>query len=243
MRSSFVKNAKKTLITGLACLGLSGVTLTVKATGVPTVDVAAIAQAIQQVLMLQQQYDQLIRHLNQLEKTHENFTGNRNFGEFLSDMRQYDFVTRQIANDFDNIRNRGYAALTGEARAIYNQSTAGVRCVSLVSEMRERCEREVAMVAYRKATWRQSQRASMEHMQNIKQLQTLISSATDSKGIAEVQARIANEQNALATQAARLDAINREFEAEKAMAELEHKEYLARSMQRNDDLMSYIYSR
>ena len=57
MRSSFVKNAKKTLITGLACLGLSGVTLTVKATGVPTVDVAAIAQAIQQVLMLQQQYD------------------------------------------------------------------------------------------------------------------------------------------------------------------------------------------
>lgn len=242
MTRGLFKFAQKSLMLGMTCMVLSAATFTAKATGVPTVDVAAIAQAIQQVLMLQQQYDQLIRHLNQLERTHENFTGDRGFGGILSDIRQYDFVTRQVANDVDNIRNRGYAALSGEAQTIYNQSKAGVRCVSLTGARRTRCEREVALAAYRRATWRQSQRSSQEHMKNINQLRNLIASAKDAKGIAEVQARISHEQNALATQTARLDAIEREFEAERRMAELEHKSNMSESRRRNEKLMNYIYS-
>lgn len=236
MTTTFVKKAKKTLIAALTCAGLSTTCLNVQAAGVPVIDATAIAQAIQQLLMLQQQYDQLVRHLNQLERTHENFTGNRGFASTLSDIRQYDFVTRSIATDFENIRTTGFNALSGEAQQIYQQSGAGVRCTSLIGKSKERCEREVAMAAYRRATWRQSQRSSQEHMRNINELRALINSATDAKGIAEVQARISNEQNALATEQARLDAVEREFEAEVRMAELEHRAEISTSMQMNDDL-------
>ena len=242
MSHTFVNKAKKTLLVAISCAGLSTSYQTVHAAGVPVIDATAIAQAIQQVLMLQQQYDQLVRHLNQLERTHDNFTGNRGFASMLSDIRQYDFVTRAIANDFENIRNTGAAALSGEAQTIYQQSGAGVRCASLTGARRARCEREVAMAAYRRATWRQSQRSSQEHMRNINELRALINNATDAKGIAEVQARISNEQNALATETARLDAVEREFEAEVRMAELEHKADVSRSMRRNSSLMRQIHS-
>ena len=211
---------------------MSGLSMTTPALhaaapGVPVIDPTAIAQAIQQVLILQQQYDQLIRHLNQLERTHENFTGDRGFGSTLADIRQYAFVTENIANDFDNIRNLGVAALTGEARQIYLQSSAGVRCNSLHQDLRLRCERDVAFAAYRKATWRASQKASLRHLQNINHLREMIHTATDAKGIAEVQARIANEQNALSTAKVRLDAVERELEAEEKMAELERERDIA----------------
>ena len=242
MSHTFVNKAKKTLLVAISCAGLSTSCQTVQAAGVPVIDAIAIAQAIQQVLMLQQQYDQLVRHLNQLERTHENFTGNRGFASTLSDIRQYDFVTRSIANDFDNIRNMGVSALSGEAQQIYHQSNAGVRCTSLTGGSRTRCERQVAMAAYRRATWRHSQRSSLEHMRNINELRNLINSATDAKGISEVQARIANEQNALATEQARLDAVEREFVAELRMAELEHQAGLANGMGINEDLRRELFN-
>ena len=98
------------------------------------------------------------------------------------------------------------------------------------------------MAAYRRATWRHSQRSSLEHMRNINELRNLINSATDAKGISEVQARIANEQNALATEQARLDAVEREFVAELRMAELEHQAGLANGMGINEDLRRELFN-
>ena len=71
-----------------AAIALGSAAPAVHAGGVPVIDVAAIAQAIQQLIQLQQQYDQLVRHLDQLKATHQNFTGNRGFGSTLSDLRK-----------------------------------------------------------------------------------------------------------------------------------------------------------
>lgn len=196
-----------------------------QAAGIPVIDAAAITQMVQQLLQLQQQYDQLVRHLDQLKSTHQNFTGYRGFGSTLSDLRQYQFITRTIQNDFNAIRTTGAAALSGDAANYYQTYGLGKRCARMKHEpTRLACERQAAMAAYRRATWQMSTQTSLSHMDNINELRRMIEVAQDAKGIAEVQARIANEQNALETEKVRLDAVEREFRAERELMELQNRE-------------------
>lgn len=83
------------------------------------------------------------------------------------------------------------------------------------------------MAAYRRATWQMSTQTSLSHMDNINELRRMIEVAQDAKGIAEVQARIANEQNALETEKVRLDAVEREFRAERELMELQNRERIS----------------
>lgn len=211
-----------------AAIALGSAAPAVHAGGVPVIDVAAIAQAIQQLIQLQQQYDQLVRHLDQLKTTHQNFTGNRGFGSTLSDLKQYQFITNRIANDFNNIRTTGASALSGDAAQYYNTYGLGQRCKRMKNpDTRLACERQAAMAAYRRATWQMSTQTSLSHMNNINELRKMIELAQDAKGIAEVQARISHEQNALETEKVRLDAVEREFKAEQDLIKLQQRERIS----------------
>ena len=72
-----------------------------------------------------------------------------------------------------------------------------------------------------------STQTSLSHMNNINELRKMIELAQDAKGIAEVQARISHEQNALETEKVRLDAVEREFKAEQDLIKLQQRERIS----------------
>lgn len=212
------------------------------ASGIPTVDVAAIAQMIQQLLIMMQQYEQLVNQLEQLktnyrqlQDTHNNFTGNRGFGGFQTDLAQYAFVARDIDRTLDRIDRFGASALDATSAALYQKHGMGDACANMrTSSLRASCERKAALRAFQMATWGTSYSSSLSHIDTIGNLYDRITQTTDAKGIMEVQARIQNEQNALQTEQARLDALEKMMLAQTRVEEVREQAAFAKEAAPND---------
>lgn len=203
--------------------------MTGTAGGIPVFDGVALGQSIQEYLTMMMQLEnlrqsltQLRNNYDQLRTTHQNFTGNRGFGGWQTDLRQYAWVARDIENTLDNISELGVTALSGEARSAYNRFNFGAKCAEIKSpETRASCERNAAMQAFHYATLKTSYNSSLTHLNQIKSLYDRISMTTDAKGIAELQARITNENNAINTEQARLDALDKMIRQQTEVAELQ----------------------
>lgn len=226
-----LRKAVSAVKAGLAGAAVSAMLITspstALATGVPTVDVAAIAQAVQQLLLMVQQYEQLVAQLNQLKahyeqlkETHRNFTGNRSFGTFQVMLSQYAFVARDIEKSLDRLETLGETALDTEAKLFYEREKLGEKCRKIRDpEKKKNCEYQAVLTAFRYSTYDVSYRNSLGHLENIKSLYDRINETVDAKGIAELQARIQNENNALQTEQMRLDAFDKMMTRRAEMAE------------------------
>src|SRR5271155_2861366 len=76
-------NLRKHLIAALAVLGLSCAISAPASAGMPVIDVANLAQSIQQVISWGQQLQSMAAHLRQLEQTYQSLTGPRGMQNLL----------------------------------------------------------------------------------------------------------------------------------------------------------------
>ena len=140
------------------------------AQGIPVIDVAALTQAINQVLAWEQQYNQMIQQINQLQQQTQTatrqlsaLTGSRGLGTIVNQIPQ------SVVDPFFNVQLK--AAQTPQAA------------------------NDLAAEQIRKLTQATGQRFSQ-----IQQLMVAINVTDDSKSINELNARIQAEQAMIANE-------------------------------------------
>jgi type IV secretion system protein VirB5 len=207
----------------------------------PVIDVAAIAQAVEQLDQLKKQYDELTKQYDelheqtgQLKKEYDSMTGIRDFTDVLRDESFKDNLPLDWNGTYDNIRERGYDGLTKEAQDIYKRNKIYDKCQSITAiDEKKICEAQSVKSAQDQAFALEALQKSKARMDNISNLLDQVKRTQDPKGIADLQARMAIEQSLIANDQAKLQMFKMAAEAEDKAQKQRQQEIDARTFSSN----------
>lgn len=155
------------------------------ATGIPVYDAASMTNALQQIIHMKTQIDQM-------KQTYAAFNGARGMAQLLNNP----VLKNQLPSDwqavYNRVQNGGYKGVTGAAQAIIDAeklSSSSVKDAKVSIR-----QRQADTLATDKAMGLQAYDLAKARLDNIQGLMASIDSATDPKAIADLQARIASEQ-------------------------------------------------
>ena len=221
----------KVIITALLVFAIAGIA---SAGGIPVIDATSLADRntkhIETILKWKTQYDQMVSQINQLKAEYDSMTGSRGLGQIMNSDEFKSYLPSDWQDVYDAVRDGGYEGLTGTAKDVYEENRVYDACaIFTVEQQRIACEARAvkpsqdkgfALDAYEKAKGRLSQ---------IDQLMTQIDATTDPKEIAELQARIASEQNMIANEQTKLKLYQMVAEAEDRVQAQRQKEIAAKT--------------
>lgn len=171
--------------------------------GIPVLDVANLAQAVQQVLSWKQQYDQMVQQYQQMQSQYNSLTGSRNLGDILNNPLLQGVVPSDVANVYNSINQNGYAGLTSAAQSIRNASMI-YNCENRTGQDKQICESLLNSNAQQQAYQQNALQLITQRVSQIQSLQSQINATQDPKAIAELQARIAAENTQVSNDSNRL---------------------------------------
>lgn len=166
------------------------------ASGIPTVDAAAIAQMVQQLTQMQQMYSNMVQQYNTAVNTLQNFTGTRGLGLVDYNLNLRSLIPTSARSRLNGIMN-GTSSLSSLGRDIFNRLKLGDACSNLDGEVKQNCLRAREFEAEQQAVLEEAANTANQRLQNIESLMSRINTATDAKSIADLSARIQAEQVAL----------------------------------------------
>lgn len=165
------------------------------ASGIPTVDAAAIAQMVQQLTQMQQMYSNMEQY-NTAVNTLQNFTGTRGLGLVDYNLNLRSLIPTSARSRLNGIMN-GTSSLSSLGRDIFNRLKLGDACSNLDGEVKQNCLKAREFEAEQQAVLEEAANTANQRLQNIESLMSRINTATDAKSIADLSARIQAEQVAL----------------------------------------------
>ena len=214
----------------------------VRAAGVPVIDAAAITQMITELMQLMKQYDQLVRQYelldntrgdlntrfvsayNQFEKT---MTGTSRFAGINPSDNSLNFLPVDVDEVLQAIRTKGASALPAPARSLYREFGLGNACERMWDQAQINCYKRSALQAMRLYSYQQGEETAKARRTNIQNMIGSIESTSTQKEVADMQARIAQEQASLANEKMRIDMLQAKFAAEEQLLARQQSEALA----------------
>jgi len=151
----------------------------------PVIDVASIAQLVQQ---LNQMRDQL----EQAREQYKSLTGIRGFGDLFNNPLLRDYLPEEWTNLYDAVQQGDIAGISGRIDELIAAAQEG----SLEEIAADVETRRARLGAVNRAVGEAGFDAAIQRTEQIQSLIEEISNTQDPKGIAELQARIAGEQAA-----------------------------------------------
>ncbi|MGY0343566.1 type IV secretion system protein [Xylella fastidiosa] len=199
-----MKNTKRTAIAAVIFLSVAVTPLPSFASGIPVVDVGAIAQAMQQVKYLQQQ-------LTQMKNQLDSMNGDRGMAGLLSGQNRNYLPTDW--NSAMNVLNSGgggsFGSLASAAQQIKQaQSVLSSSDLSRLSpQMQQYLDQVRNVSASQQALGQQAYATASQRVNLLQTLTNQISSAIDPKAVWDLQARIQSEQLQLQNDQSRLQSV------------------------------------
>lgn len=200
--------------------------------GIPVFDGAAVAQAVQQVMAWQQQYQQMAEQLIQAKREIDSITGVRGFGDILNNPLLQNVVPQEIGQVYRAINQGGTAGLTSAAQAI-RSAAQKYGCEGKTGEALTSCQAILNTNAQTQAYLQQALDAITQRSSQIDGLRAQINTTTDAKGIAELQARIAAENTQVTNDVNRVTTLAAMATANREAAEQAQRERWLKTMQTN----------
>ena len=154
------------------------------ASGIPTVDAAAIAQMVQQLTQMQQMYSNMVQQYNTAVNTLQNFTGTRGLGLVDYNLNLRSLIPTSARSRLNGIMN-GTTSLSSLGRDIFNRLKLGDACSNLDGEVKQNCLRAREFEAEQQAVLEEAANTANQRLQNIESLMSRINTATDAKSIAD----------------------------------------------------------
>ncbi|WP_251451611.1 type IV secretion system protein [Parasutterella muris] len=182
----------------LAAVLSAGLTSGAFASGIPTVDAAAIAQMVQQLTQLQQMYSQLQAQYNTAVSQLNAITGNRGLGMIHYDSKLRNLIPLDAQLRLNAIV-RGTGSLSSLGKEVFDRLNLGQACENYTGEVKENCLKSQSFVAEQQAILEETQKTVTQRLEKVELLMQQINSATDAKAIADLSARIQAEQVALSS--------------------------------------------
>ena len=171
--------------------------------GIPVLDVANLAQAVQQVLSWKQQYDQMVQQYQQMQSQYNSLTGSRNLGDILNNPLLQGVVPADVATVFNGLNQGGYSGLTSAAQGIRNAAMK-YNCENMTGDTQIACQAALNTNAQAQAYQQSALQLITQRVSQIQSLQSQINTTQDPKAIAELQARITAENTQVSNDANRI---------------------------------------
>lgn len=166
------------------------------ATGIPTVDAAAIAQAVNQILELQKQYEMLTSQLEEMQRQYQqmkDLTDKLNSISGIAEILRDPERLEVFPNAVEGIWDWSYDAMEAGAKSVYTIRNFGDKCATLEGELKEGCEQEMAYTASAEYEYVQGVQKVREKFEDIDFLIDAIGTSETAKEIQDLQARIQGE--------------------------------------------------
>jgi type IV secretion system protein VirB5 len=177
------------------------------AQGIPVMDAANLAQALDQVNAWGQQYQQMMQQYQQAVLQYKAVTGARNLGDIINNPALAGVVPSDISNTYRSISEGGISGLTSAARQLRN-SQAVYNCVGMKDADMTTCQAYLSMNAQKQADTEFGLTSLQQRYQQIQDLMGQINLTQDPKAIAELQARIQGETTGVANDQSRISLMN-----------------------------------
>jgi type IV secretion system protein VirB5 len=214
--------------------------------GIPVIDVANLAQAIQQVMSWVQQYQQMAQQIQQLQAQYQAITGPRGM-EMLVPMsnaaRNYLPPDYQQLIQAVNGASATYAGLSGQVQSITaaNAILTNAQLGAMTPQMRQVVEQGRRGAAMLSAMTQSAQQNSSQRFAALQQLITQIGAAGDDKAIQDLQGRIVAEQAMLTNEQNKLQALYQAAQAEQLLQQQRVRERAVQQIGTIDNLPPLRY--
>lgn len=194
--------------------------------GIPVIDMAAVANLIQQLGAWQQQlsgmqkqYDQLRQSNNQLQQTYSAMTGTRGMEQLLPTPNEARNYLPSSYSDLMNTVNGaspGYSGLSTQIQSIMraNSILSNSQMNALSPEMRQVVEQGRQASAMLSGTTQTAYQNTSQRFSALQQLIDRIGTSQDPKAIQDLQARIQAEQSMLTNEQTKLQSLYQSAQAD-----------------------------
>ena len=161
--------------------------------GIPTVDAAAVTQAVLTLEQLRREYDQLVRTYENQVRHFNAVTGIRDISRWINGGKFTELLPENLKTSIQNLGRCGANAMTPEVRSLYNKFAMGDRCARYTTRFKETCYAKAAVDATRLYSSVAGAEAARSIAEELKQkAEQGFAKADDLKGGAELIA--ANQQ-------------------------------------------------
>lgn len=190
--------------------------------GIPVIDFANLAQAVQQVASWIQQYQQMMQQLQQMQQSYAAITGGRGMGTLVpmtNAARNYlppDYAQLMQAV---NGASATYAGLSGQVQSIVaaNAVLTNQQLGTMTPAMRQLVQQGRKSSAMLSAMTQTAQQNTSQRFAALQQLISQIGAAGDDKAIQDLQGRIGAEQAMLTNEANKLQALYQTAQADQLL--------------------------
>jgi type IV secretion system protein VirB5 len=174
----------------------------------PVFDATNFAELVRNVEVLQQQ-------LVQLKATYDSLHGSRGLGAVLYNPALRQYLPEEWAGIYDAVAAGRYAGISGSLRDIERAERLTGTMAQQIGSMQRR-ERSTALA--NKALGIRAYDGARQRLDEIESLMHQVNLTQDEKGAAEIQARIAVEQAAVANETTKLQLVQMLQQAEEKLA-------------------------
>ena len=194
------------------------------AQGIPVIDAAGLAQAVQTVTQLQQQ-------LQQAKQLYSSMNGVRGLGSILNNPQLRNYLPENWQGVYDAVKSGGYNGLTSTAKVVRDANKIYDNCANKTGTTQTICYRQAAQSAQYKDFIGNALEASGKRLAQIEGLMGQINATGDAKAIAELQARIGVEQANIQNETTKMQLFKMMADAEEKLVAQQQRENTSRSLQ------------
>lgn len=195
--------------------------------GIPVIDGANLAQAVQQVLAWAQQYEQMANQIQQLQQQIDAVTGGRGFSSLLNSP-EFQAARRMLPEDAQTLLKLAEGGTYGELATAINKIKSATSSLTGAdfgsSSTADSWFAELSRVANHKALSQEAYNSAARRLLNLEEMMQQISGTQDPKAIAELQARINVENGLIQNEQAKINAMAMLMSAEREIAEAKERD-------------------
>lgn len=217
--------------------------------GIPVIDVASLAQAVQEVLQSIEQIQNQVRQIQQLQAQYEQLqsnyqaiTGMRNLGAILDNPQLRNYIPANAADIMGHVQTNGYSSLSSSAKTLRDAQMV-YNCLNLAGAQRSQCQASLSAPYQQKAFMSDAMAAATGRISQIQSLMAQINATPDQKAINEIQARIEAENAMLQHQQTQINMARGLAEADYRIEESRAKEAQLEQAARTGRLSDYVPQR
>jgi type IV secretion system protein VirB5 len=225
---------------GIVCV-LSGVlgAGSVRAQGIPVIDVANLVQSLEQVLDDATAIENQVQQIRQLQNQLQSINGLRNLGQVFNNPLLRNYVPSEAYTLVNAVDAGGYSGLRGTAKALRD---AGMiyNCMDRTGDARTSCQATLAQPYQQKGLLQDAMRSAAGRLAQINALMDQINATPDQKAVQEIQARIAAENALLSHEMTQIQMLHGMADSEERIARSQDRERQNQMLDRTGKVSDYL---
>ena len=213
---------------------------TVRAQGIPVIDVANLVQTIQQVMDDITAIENQVQQIRQLQTQLNSINGVRNLGNVFNNPLLRNYVPAESYTYLNAISTSGYAGLSSTAKALRDVGMI-YNCLDRQGSARTDCQARLSQPYQQKGLLQDAMKTAAGRLTQIQSLMSKINATTDQKAVQEIQARIGAENAQLAHEMSQLQMLQGMSDSEERIARSRDRERQYEMLNRTGKVSDYLH--